>query len=331
MKTKSKNIIIFLSLFFVVFFESFSKPIQFTIEPNFGVRNGMLTEHVFAKNSITGDEYTLSLLEWDLKSAAYFGIDADVNISNFVIDFGIKVFASTRVGKMIDFDWNQDAGYGTGNTSLKTNFSEHECSLSSGANLELFLKYNFDVSYFTIAPVIGITFENYKFESHNGWVKYGNTKDGKNVSYYAYNDLENSYSKKVYGNLVNLDRSDLYTWIGVDFSAKFFQSKLSFTGKIAIAPYTIMLANDEHVVRSNYFIDRLSGWGSSVKWEVFMKYQPIDFFGLKFGVSGLSTKVLHGPEYYSTSKNGKYYLLSNSTGGASTQYVDIKFSALFSW
>ena len=142
MKSK-KSLFTFLFFFFLSYFGfAQNSNFSFKIEPLFGTRNGTLTEYVYNYSSVTGSEYKLSLLDWDLQNSLFYGLNADVCLKNFHIITNWKNFIPSKRGYMQDSDWLQDAYYKTGRTDIKTNYSIHDSNLLSGINLGITLKYD---------------------------------------------------------------------------------------------------------------------------------------------------------------------------------------------
>lgn len=324
---------------FSVFAESgISKPeltenknlFNFTIEPIFGARIGHFGEQVFSKNTQTGETYKLSELIYEFDPALYTGFNTDFKVSNFHLLLGTKIFFPMRSGKMSDSDWCQDAGYQTGNTSLKTNYSEHENYLKSSFNFDAAIKYDFHpTSWLTLSPAISLLYEQITFSTRNGTCWYGNKlTSSSSYSYYSYDDVPNRTVSKGYGEIVQLRRKDIYTWIGLDALFTTSDLRWNFFCGIYIAPYIYTHGEDDHYMRDLYYIDTTASLFYAGKTEIFVKYNFSNTKSIKLSSSFLFTGSMKGTEIYKNSRNAPYQK-GSGTIGATSMYVDIQLSGLF--
>lgn len=305
---------------------------NFTIEPLFGTRIGRFGEQVYSKNSKTGEQYKLSELFYNFSPALYTGFKTDFKFSNFHLLVGTKIFFPLRSGKMGDSDWCQDAGYGTGNTSLKTNYSEHENYLKTSFNLDAAIKYDFHpTDWMTLSPVISLLYEQITFSAKNGTCWYGNklnSSDNDNYYFYSYEDTSHRTISNCYGEIVQLRRKDFYTWIGLDALFTTQDLRWNFFCGIYIAPYIYTHGEDDHYMRDFYYIDTTASLFYAGKTETFVKYNFSNTKSIKLSSSFLFTGSMKGTEIYKNSRNAPYQK-GSGTIGATSMYVDIQLSALF--
>lgn len=330
---KIKNLILSTLLTFTSFSLFAAENFSFSLEPVIGIKNGYIYEYVFSNNSKTGKEYKLSQLDWNMKKTFFYGIHGDIKKDKSLISIEFKTIAPGVHGKMKDYDWAQDYGYKTGNSDLLTNYSEHDNELLKGINLSLFTKRPFSLSSsFKITPGIGLTFEYYSFDGKNGFSQYGNPRSpGQESSYYEYNDPTNSYRNNFSGTVISLERKDIYTWLGLDIEFSLLNNKIKFLIGAYVSPYTYLYAFDSHYLRTPrlYFKDISQGFFSSYKGNVSIAFTPNDFFGLKFSVSGLITKEIHGTEEYTSGSPDNSYIYVGEGIGAGTKYLDLSLSCTF--
>lgn len=303
---------------------------NFTIEPLFGTRIGHFGEQVYSKNSQTGNTYLLSELIYEFNPALYTGLKTDFKFSNFHLLLGTKIFFSMRSGKMKDSDWCQDAGYQTGNTSLKTNYSEHKNYLKSSFNFDAVIKYDFHpTSWLTLSPVISLLYEQITFSTRDGTCWYGNTlTSSSSYSYYSYDDIPHRTVSKGRGEIVQLRRKDFYAWIGLDTLFTTADSRWNFFCGIYIAPYIYTHGEDDHYMRDLYYIDTTASLFYAGKTETFVKYNFSKTKSIKLSSSFLFTGNMKGTEIYKNSRNAPYQK-GSGTIGATSMYVDIQLSGLF--
>lgn len=326
-------------LFFSVKLFAITDNLSLTIEPVAGLRNGILTEYVYSTNSVTGAQYHLSQLDWDIKNAFYTGLNADIRYSNFHLNVGGSFIIPSKNGNIFDYDWLQDDYYETGNTSVKTNYSQHDINLEAGANFNASLRYDFHPAKFIrISPVIEFTYEYYHMYGNDGYLQYGNDKYG---NYYIPSNLQNTshefhgcyeeYTTGIKwdssGSVLELTRYDYYTWIGFDIGFSFFNNRLKLNIEAAFSPYTYLDSRDSHLLTGYYFADLAKGYFSSYKGKISASFNFNQMFGINFSVSGLFTQELKGIEYTSKSKEGPYSLARGSIIGNGSKYFDIVLSA----
>lgn len=324
-------------IFFTATLFSQNKIFSFEIEPLFGIRNGTVSEYVYSKNSQTGSEYHLSLLDWDLKNSLYYGIAGDFGIKDFHASINFKNFIPGESGRLQDSDWLQDTGYHTGRTDIKTNYSVHNNTLLEGLNLEGKIRYNFHPTRsFSLAPTAGVSYENYHFIGANGRKWYGTNNpnvplyDPYNACYYPYNDPEPSHvsTGTFSGAVIELERYDFYVWLGLSADYKTADEKWQFGFDFEFSPYTYIISIDSHLERTppRYFLDISEVTFSSFKGNAFAQLNFTKIMALKINLNFLVTGELKGIEYVSSSRHGKFNRNSSSIG-SSTRYFDFQVSA----
>lgn len=328
---------IFISLLFCSRFFSQEKIFSISIEPFFAVRHGYLSEYVYSNSSVDGSQYYLSLLDWNIACNPYLGISADAKIWKFRVNTDCKFLIPGETGTLCDSDWKQDADYKTGNTSLKTNYSEHDNYLSDGMNFSAKLLFDFfPAPRFSISPSLGVGFEYYSMIGKNGIAWYGNPKDtGKgyfysynDLNFYGYNDLNNRKLVYFNGDVIKLERNDYYAWLGFDIRYATKNQKFKFGLCAEISPYTYILSVDTHLKRNTIFIDIAKGYFSSYRGNIFAQYNFSTLLGLKINFDWLYTRELKGYTYI---KEGNSNFVKGGESGASTRYFDFRISVLLNF
>lgn len=295
----------------------------------FGVRNALLNEFVYHKNSKTGEEYYLSLLNWNLKNSMYSGLNVDASYKAFHINAGFKAFFPNNFGSMDDSDWQQDSGYHTGNSSLKTNLSEHDINFYQGFNIDISARFNFSpCTGLTLSPLAGFSYETYSMIAKNGYGYYGYALSANNPSYYGYDDIPHRYITDFSGhNVIKLEREDYYTWIGIGIGYITPNQKLQFALDLNVSPWVYIVSRDTHLERSLYFIDFGGQAFSAFKASLFIQYNFNSIGAIKFTANGLFTTDIRGIEYTSSTIDGPYKRNGTMIGSAS-RYIDFQLSAI---
>lgn len=311
-----------------------SKDFTFELESQIGIRNAVLNEFVYGINSKTKEQYHLSLLNWNLKSTFYSGLTADAAFKRFHLTGNFKAFIPNNYGSMDDSDWLQDSGYRTGNSSLKTNYSEHEQDFLMGLNASIDAKFDFHPAKgFTLSPSIGFSYETYSLTANNGTLYYGKKNDSlplynsNDPNYYAYNDVLHRDVKPIYGEVVKLERYDYYTWIGVDLNYVTDNGQWGVGLSADISPWAYIFSRDSHNVRQIYFIDIGSGFFSAFKAEIYVQYNLNNLVAFKLTGSGLFTAELKGNDYTSGSYDGPFKN-NGPWSGSATRYIDLQTSVI---
>lgn len=303
---------------------------NFTIEPLFGTRIGRFGEQVYSKNSKTGEQYKLSELFYNFSPALYTGLDSDFKFRNFHISLGFKYFVPMKSGLMRDSDWQQDSLYNTGNTIIKTNYSEHENYIRYGLNFEASVKYDFHpLTWLTLSPAISFSYENFIFSAMNGIAWYGNDKNNnpENSGYYSYDDINHRHVIPFNGEVIQLRRKDYYAWIGFETSCK-SSSRWNILCGIYVAPFIYTHGEDDHYYGPRYHIDTTASIFYAAKTKLYIQYNFTDKISLKLSNTLLFTGNMQGNELKSSSKSGPYQN-QRTVIGATSFYSDIQLSALF--
>lgn len=325
---------------FLTLFTLFSSPafsddtgFKFSLEPLAGIRNGTLSEYVYANSTANGKEYHLSQLDWDIKSAPYIGLGADVQIKRFHVTASARGFFKNDSGQMQDSDWLQDKYYGTGKTNIKTNFSVHDNNINFGNVFDIELKFDFKpAEKIILSPFIGFSYEHFSLTASGGKAWYGNSTDGNSShSFYAYDDPDpthvsvGSFSSKV----IELERKDYYTWLGLECSLLSSDDRWVVSFAIAGSPFTYFDSLDSHLVRTPpiFFNDIGAAVFYAWKGSASVMFKATDSVSIKFLLSGIITGEIQGNSFTSHNKSGPYTKQGSLTGSGS-KYCDVQISGV---
>lgn len=309
---------------------------NFGIEPIFGIRFGKEGEIVWANNSKDGERYKLSELEWEYTPAWYLGGKIFANYKRFEVSSISKFFMPTHCGTMKDSDWLQDSYYGTGNTSIKTNYSESENHIHEAFDLELSFAFKFYPTYFlTLRPKISASYQRMKFRAIGGTLWYGHDENGVAFNQNSYKGSYHSYDSE-YATMATIedgttvikyDTRNIYLWTGIQ--ADFIPNKkIVLSLALEAAPILYMLSYDSHTLRE---ID-YKQFSISAFFAVRPSFNAIfsfnDFISLALNFCGVFTGMTEGPNFLKENAI-TYTEIYNSAGGYS-MYFDAGISIRFS-
>ena len=304
---------------------------NFGIEGIFGARFGKEGEIVWAKNSQNGNKYKLSELEWEYIPALYAGAKIGGGYKRFEISFASIFFFPTSFGTMKDSDWNQDNGYRTGNTSIKTNYSESDNKIKNGFELELSFAFKFyPTNFLTLRPKISVGYQQMEFNAMGGTLWYGNENkyEQGTGSYYAFNAPNNYYSKMLdYEPVVKYSIQNIYFWTGVQ--ADFLPTrKIVLSLATEAAPIVYMDSCDEHILTNMVFRNISLSAFFAVRQSARAQFNLNNNFSLALNFCGMLTGESTGVTYEKKTSATLYNKFDDSSGAYSL-FFDIGISAKF--
>ncbi|MCM1221829.1 MAG: omptin family outer membrane protease [Lachnospiraceae bacterium] len=311
---------------------------SFGIEPIFGIRFGKEGEIVWAKNSRNGKRYKLSELEWEYTPAWYLGGKIFANYKRFEVTSISKFFMPTHCGTIKDSDWLQDAYYGTGNTSIKTNYSESENHINTAFDLELSFAFKFYPTHFlTLRPKISASYQRMKFSAVGGTLWYGRdvnavpfNQDGYKGAYYSWDSGEGKASIAKINDgttAIKYDTRNIYLWTGVQ--ADFIPTKkIVLSLALEVAPLVYMLSYDSHILtKSDYKQHSISAF-LAMRPSFNAVFSFNDFISVALNFNGVFTRETEGPNFIKENTMS-YTKIANNAGGYS-MYFDAGISIRFS-
>lgn len=309
---------------------------NFAIEPIFGMRFGKEGEIVWAKNSRNGKRYKLSELEWEYTPAWYLGGKVFANYKRFEITSTSKFFMPTHCGTIKDSDWLQDAYYGTGNTSVKTNYSESENHISSAFDFELSFAFKFYPTHFlTLRPKISASYQRMKFNAVGGTLWYGHDENGVAFTqnnykgpYYSWDSDEASIAKIKDGTTaIKYDTRNIYLWTGIQ--ADFIPTKkIVLSIALEAAPLVYMLSYDSHILTESDYKQRSISAFLAVRPSFNAVFNLTDLISIALNFNGVFTGETEGLNFLKENAMS-YTRIANNAGGYSMYFdagISIKFS-----
>lgn len=308
----------------------------FSVEPVFGARLGQCKEILWNKQS-SGGYYKISELVYDIFPAWYFGVNAGMRYKRFGLNFYSKFFVPEKCGQLTDSDWQNDAKYGNGDTTTKTDYSEHTLLLQANAggmagfDLELQADYKFyPTDFLTLSPLLSFNAQYISFHAKDGMGYYGKKDDRKRIIY-PYDDIDHRNVEDFNGKpVINYDVYNLFLWSGV--KADFFPCNwavISLASELAL--YSIMFDYDYHITNGKYFFDItnsiLFAFRQTIKAELKVKKNLFICQKTVFLFTGQS----EGKSYAKLKKDDAYKQNVNSKAGGQMICVDLELSLKFSW
>lgn len=308
---------------------------NFCIEPIFGIRFGKEGEIVWANNSKTGELYKLSELEWEYSPAWYLGGKIFANYKRFEITSTSKFFMTTNCGTMKDSDWLQDTYYGTGNTSIRTNYSESENYINDAFDLELSFSFKFYPTHFiTLRPKISASYQRIKFGAVGGTLWYGNDENGVAFNqtnymgaYYSY-DSDNATVAEIEDgkSVIKYDTRNIYLWTGIqtDFIPN---KKIVLSLALEAAPILYMLSYDSHILTGVDYKQYSISVFFAVRPSFSASFSFNDFISLSLNFCGVFTGTTQGPNFIK--ENAITYTKIYNNAGGYSMYFDAGISVKF--
>lgn len=309
----------------------------FSLEGGMGLRIGTYNEIVWAKRSYDNERYKQSELEYRLRPSFYTALNFSVNYKRLGFKLSNKFFIASKTGTLTDSDWRNDSSCQNGDTTTKTDFSEHTLFLKdkfggiAGFDLELKGDYKFyPTNWLSLAPLLSFNVQYMSFLAKDGYGYYG-VHDYKNNRILPYNDIATRQTYSFEGkNVIEYEAYNFFIWTGI--GAKFTPfSWLHFELASEFSPVSLLLDFDKHLTNSKDFkeivFSTLSAFRQSVKAEFILKKN----FSICQTCVFVISKESEGAMYYKKSEDSSYQRISKNSGGGKVTYFDLELSLKFSW
>ncbi|QTQ15255.1 omptin family outer membrane protease [Treponema parvum] len=290
-------------------------------EASLGFIYGRMGEYAYYDK---GSSDKLSYLEWDMKPLWFYGVDLEAASEKFSFLVNLKGFVPASCGYMQDSDWLQDYQWGTGNRSVKTNYSEHDNFLTSGFSSFGEISYKFCPSEkIFVFPLFAIEYQDMYFSGRDGTAWYG--KD----NFYPYN-AGGGYStiQDFFGKVIDYERRDVYVWLGCRASWV-FSDKWNFSVSGYVAPYVYMWSRDSHFLRSIYFVDIGYDRFCAGKLKIAANYSLKKKVSLKLEAGCLMTEEIHTSKAFQSSEKDNGYYEVDAEDGFSSEYFEYSVAVKF--
>ncbi len=318
---------------------------SFSVEPLFGLKNGIVDEYVFYKNSSYSDD-KLSELNWDIKNEVYGGIKLNGSFKNIFLETSFTAAVPKSSGITKDSDWFNVDRANCEDYQYKTNYSETDNYIDYDIGAKVKAGYEFKVLQdkkvkLSLKPFAEFQYENFQFTTKDGTAWYGNYMTGY---YAAWNDEENnnvfkfSSLAKYNGKSISYQRQNLIIWLGSDFKVELPKNFAVLAG-FKISPYMYSESLDSHYLndtygtRTTYYLDVTPGFFSIFDANLAVEYALTKKQSIILGAEGFYMKTVRGDDYSilsktkPTIKNWKDVKRSALVdGGAAQKYINITFA-----
>lgn len=323
----------------------------FSVEPLFGLKNGIVDEYVYLKNCSYSDD-KLSELNWDIKNELYGGIKLNGSFKNIFLETSFTAAIPKSSGITKDSDWKNVSAEGYSDWQFKTNYSETDNYIDYDIGTKVKAGYEFKLLQdkkikLSLKPFAEFQYENFQFTTKDGTAWYGNTKIS-NLLWYRYNDSEhNSIFKfsslsKYNGKTISYQRQNLIFWLGSDFKIELPENFTVLAG-FKVSPYIYSESVDTHYLNdpygrtsySSYYLDVTPGYFSVFGASLGVEYALTKKQSFILGAEGFYMKTLRGNDYSTvrqTKPNWKEWKdiakkqKSYVDGGAAQRYINITFA-----
>ncbi len=306
---------------------------SFSVEPLFGLKNGIVDEYVFYKNSSYSDD-KLSELNWDIKNEVYGGIKLNGSFKNIFLETSFTAAVPKSSGITKDSDWQNVTHANCEAYQYKTNYSESDNYIDYDIGTKVKAGYEFKVLQdkkvkLSLKPFAEFQYENFQFTSKDGTKWYGiETTD----YWYSYKDTNNRIVAKFSddasynGKSLSYQRQNLIIWLGSDFKIELPKNFAVLTG-FKVSPYMYSESIDSHYLRDKYFLDVTPGFFSIFDANLAVEYALTKKQSIILGAEGFYMKTVRGDDYVNSKKKwSKDSKEKTVDGGAAQKYINITFA-----
>ncbi len=299
----------------------------FSVEPLFGLKNGIVDEYVFLKESSYSSD-KLSELNWDIKNELYGGIKLNGSFKNIFLETSFTAAIPKSSGITKDSDWlNVDKENAT-DYQYKTYYSEHDnyidydigAKVKAGYEFKLFQDKKVKLS---LKPFAEFQYENFQFTCKDGTCWYAD----KIGNYYArWNDWEHQQAtENPSGEVMAYHRQNLILWLGSDFKVELPENFTVLAG-FKVSPYIDSKSIDSHYLKNKYFLDITPGFFSVFDANLGVEYALTKKQSFILGAEGFYMKTLRGNDYENSKKKWSKDNKTGIDGGAAQRYINITFA-----
>ena len=302
---------------------------SFSVEPLFGLKNGVVDEYVFLKESSYSSD-NLSELNWDIKNELYGGIKLNGSFKNIFLETQFTAAIPKSSGITKDSDWLNTQIKNTENYQYKTNYSEHDNYIDYDIGAKVKAGYEFKLLQDTkvklsLKPFAEFQYENFQFTCKDGTCWYGADLE----SYYArWNDWDNQRSDAgdKSGKVMAYQRQNLIIWLGSDFKIELPKNFAVLAG-FKVSPYLYSESIDSHYLTPTYYLDVTPGYFSVFDANLGVEYSLTKKQSFVLTAEGFYIKTLRGNDYINSKKKwSKDDKSDEADGGSAQRYINITFA-----
>jgi len=278
----------------------------------FGAVYGHSEELVYPLN--TPAELYSELL-YDMKPVFYAGIQIDYGRANIMRGPGFFASLIFKAGIPADSGIHENRDWMSAVSADLTNFSSHTNKTNEFFWIDLSLGASIPVgTYFYITPFISGSWMHFAFTGRDGYYQYAERSGG------VFLPIENAPIIPLTGDVIRYQQDWLLLAAGLSVGSRIlfpFSFELSFQ----ITPLTYCAAKDEHLLRSETFLD-FSSWG--LFFEPRAAFSLImERFELSLEASYRSIGRTRGDSYSRSGSSGAFR--RNGEAGAALTLFDARF------
>ena len=302
------------------------------VEPLFGLKNGLVDEYVFLKNSAYSSD-KLSELNWDIKNQFFVGANFKAVYKCLFLKTGFKAglsAISSKSGLMKDSDWRNLEAEGAGNYQYKTNYSESDnhidydfsTFIEAGGRFKFFRGKNVRVN---LCPFLGFEYQIFKFTATDGTAWYGNIlSEGYRAEW---NDSSNRTIYNFSGDVISYKRQNFILWLGGNLQVELPWNFVLGAG-IKVSPWLYSESVDTHWHPKKYkdFLDAVSGYFSMAGVNFFAEYKFTPKTSICLQSEWLYSRLLRGDNYEKSHSADIWEKSSSVEGGAAQKYLNFYIS-----
>lgn len=298
-----------------------SSKAHLSFEPFFSYQYGKIGEYLYARDDSASDFERISYLEWEEKPVWLYGLQMNASYKHLYVGAAVTTALPASCGKMYDSDWMD-----RNNLGLKTNFSESDNSLHSHIDVNGTLGFIiFPEKTFRIMPFAGVGFYNTVFKANGAECWYGDTQTTNLSSDVSWNDAS---AKHFYVSdsetVIEYNLHSLYTLLGCQFMLVPTE-RLAFDFSLSVAPYSYIVAIDNHILRSIKFKDEIDSYFRIFKGRISAYYTFNDILAAGLSVGGVYSIMNLGYSYITTN-NKSYAWIVNEKGGTDIKAFNVTAS-----
>lgn len=300
------------------------------VEPLFGLKNGLVDEYVFLKNSAYSSD-KLSELNWDIKNEFFAGANFKAVYKCLFLKTGFKAglsAISSKSGLMKDSDWRNLEAEDAGNYQYKTNYSESDnhidydfsTFIEAGGRFKFFREKNVRVN---LCPFLGFEYQIFKFTATDGTAWYGNIlSEGYQAEW---NDISNRKVETFSGDVISYKRQNFILWLGGNLE---FELPYNFVlgAGIKVSPWIYSESVDNHWLRSMDFLDAVSGFFSIMDISFSAEYKFTPKTSICLNADWLCSRLLRGDNYNKSHSADIWGKSPDADGGAAQKYLNFYIS-----
>ncbi|MCR5045581.1 MAG: hypothetical protein K6A42_03275 [Treponema sp.] len=310
---------------------------SFFLEGGFGARIGVYDEIVWTQRNYDGERYKQSELKYNLLPSFYTSLAFSVNYKRLGFQLSNKLFFAYKAGTLTDSDWRNDSFCKNGDTSTKTDYSEHTLFLAnkfkgiSGFDIDLKGHFNFYPTFWlTLAPLLSFNAQYMNFMAKDGTGYYGSYDQIANRIYSASDPLRRTVHSFEGERVIEYEVYNLFIWTGLKakFSPLYW---LNFELASELAPCSILIDFDRHLTNNKNFKEVAFSLFYAFRQTLRTEFKIEKNFSICQTCVFTFTGESEGQMYLKNNEYSDYKKIGNGNGGGQVILLDFELSAKISW